>query len=116
VASGKTTMLNSLAGRVRLSGGSARLVDELGKETPLKHMRAKIGFVPQEDTLLPMLTVKDILLHSARLRLPNSMSDVEKVERVDNVISLLGLQRVADSQIGDVLTRGVNSFCLLVWL
>jgi ABC-type multidrug transport system ATPase subunit len=48
------------------------------------------------------------LLFAARLRLPESVSDSAKHERVFKVINDLGLVDVADVRIGDGLKRGVS--------
>src|SRR5690349_9490373 len=36
-----------------------------------------VGFVPQEDVMIRQLSVEQILLHSARTRLPSSLSEAE---------------------------------------
>ena len=45
------------------------------------------------------LTVRENLVFSAALRLPSSISDKEKEERVEDVIQELGLQECADSKV-----------------
>ena len=59
------------------------------------------GYVMQDDQLFPMLTVRETLMFSARLRLPGSMSLEEKRERVEMLIDELGLQSCADTAIGN---------------
>ena len=53
----------------------------------------RMGFVTQDDVLFPTLTVRESLVFAALLRLPNSMSQVQKVQRADNVLQELGLER-----------------------
>ena len=62
----------------------------------------------QEDVLNPTSTVRETLLFAARLRLPESVSDSAKQERVFKVINDLGLIDVADVRIGDGIKRGVS--------
>jgi len=50
------------------------------------------------------LTVRENLMFSANLRLPQSMSSEEKTERVDEAIEELGLDKCADTKVGMKLT------------
>lgn len=45
------------------------------------------------------LTVKENLRFSAALRLPKSVSEAERKERVEDVISELGLTHCADTKV-----------------
>ena len=71
-------------------------------------MRPLIGFVPQQDILPPTLSVHEALLFAARLRLPESIPDSEKLARVDDIVDKLGLTRVRDVRIGDGDKRGIS--------
>ena len=70
-----------------------------------------IGYVMQSDALFPMLTVKETLLFSARLRLPQEMGYTEKRKRVDMLIEELGLQSCADTVIGNEEVSGLSHIC-----
>lgn len=61
----------------------------------------------QEDNLLPLLTVKETLMYSAKFRL-KEMSAKEKEERVESLMHELGLFHVADSFVGDEDKRGIS--------
>ncbi|KAF9193998.1 hypothetical protein BGZ50_006843 [Haplosporangium sp. Z 11] len=102
---GKTTFLSILAGKVAKTEGSIKVN---GKEQPLSLWKKLIGFVPQEDVMLSDLSVREILMHSARMRLPVHMSHNEKRLKVLEVIQFLGLGHVMDNPIGDVETRGIS--------
>ena len=67
------------------------------------------GYVMQDDALFPMLTVRETLMFSAKLRLPESMSHEEKRERVDMLINELGLQSCAETKIGNADVRVIQS-------
>lgn len=45
------------------------------------------------------LTVRENLQFSAALRLPTSVKEQEKEERIDQIIKELGLTKVADSKV-----------------
>jgi ABC-type cobalamin/Fe3+-siderophores transport system ATPase subunit len=62
--------------------------------------------VPQQDVLPPMLTVYEALLFAARLRLPESIPDEEKISRVEVVIDKLGIKSIRDSRIGSNISGG----------
>ena len=67
-----------------------------------------MAFVPQDDTMLDMLTVRDLLTHSAFTRLPGEMSHKEKHRRVNYTLQLLGLTHIADVVVGNDLERGIS--------
>lgn len=54
----------------------------------------KQAYVKQEDVFYSQLTVRETLLMAARLRLPRSMPLDEKIDKVDELISKLGLSKV----------------------
>ncbi|XP_043827418.1 broad substrate specificity ATP-binding cassette transporter ABCG2 isoform X2 [Dromiciops gliroides] len=54
------------------------------------------------------LTVRENLQFSAALRLPTSMKNREKNERINRIIKELGLEKVADSKVGTPFSRGVS--------
>ncbi|KAF9208073.1 hypothetical protein BGZ59_010806 [Podila verticillata] len=102
---GKTTFLSILAGKVGKTDGSIKVN---GKEQTLSLWKKLIGFVPQEDVMLSDLSVREILMHSARMRQPVHMSHNEKRLKVLEVIQFLGLGHIMDNPIGDVETRGIS--------
>jgi len=53
----------------------------------------------QDDVVMGTLTVRENLMFSANLRLPQSMKDEEKLDRVDEAIDDLGLDKCADSKV-----------------
>ncbi|KAH9842509.1 ABC transporter [Rhodofomes roseus] len=102
---GKTTMIEILAGKHK-SGRTTGLVSFPSSHGPVHAPR--IGFVPQQDVLPPMLTVSEALLFAARLRLPESIPDTEKRARVDALVAQLGLAHIRDTRIGDGERRGIS--------
>ena len=68
----------------------------------------RIAFVPQSDILPTNLTVREALIFSASLRLPESVQPHARIARVDEVIEQLGLTRVAHTRIGSATRRGIS--------
>ncbi|KAJ7168414.1 hypothetical protein C8R43DRAFT_984293 [Mycena crocata] len=92
---GKTTLIEILAGKRKSGTTTGRVTyPSPGGASP------RIGFVPQQDVLPPMLTVYEALLFAARLRLPESVSDTEKRTRVEGLLETLGIARLRDVRIG----------------
>ncbi|XP_066548885.1 broad substrate specificity ATP-binding cassette transporter ABCG2 [Amia ocellicauda] len=103
---GKSSLLDVLAGRKDPAGLSGDVLID-GAPQPA-NFKCISGYVVQDDVVMGNLTVRENLLFSAALRLPTSISFKDKEERVANVISELGLTRVADSRVGTELIRGVS--------
>ncbi|KAG9459588.1 hypothetical protein H6P81_004096 [Aristolochia fimbriata] len=105
---GKSTLLRIISGRIKNSDFDPKCISlndhPISSPTQLRRI---CGFVTQEDNLLPLLTVKETLMFSARFRL-RGMSAKEKEERVSLLMEELGLSHVADSYIGDEETRGIS--------
>lgn len=62
---GKTTIMNVLSARAKHTSGTIYIN---GKEDSLSRYSKVMGYVPQDDTMLSDLTVREILNHSARIR------------------------------------------------
>ncbi|RMX47630.1 hypothetical protein pdam_00015147, partial [Pocillopora damicornis] len=65
-------------------------------------------FFLQEDIMHRSLTVKEVLIYQANLRLPSSISQEEKKRKVNEVLDLLDLARVKNTKIGDEESRGIS--------
>ncbi|RHZ83218.1 hypothetical protein Glove_99g58 [Diversispora epigaea] len=102
---GKTTLVSLLTGKVRKTNGRIKVN---GISRPLSNYRKLIGFVPQEDIMLRELTIREILVHSALMRLPTEMPREEKKRKVVEVIKFLELSHVMDTAIGDEESRGIS--------
>jgi energy-coupling factor transporter ATP-binding protein EcfA2 len=62
-------------------------------------VRNRIGFVPQDDILHPLLTITTALRHSARLRFPADTTQAERDARISVVLGQLNLTEHASKQI-----------------
>ncbi|KAI6083623.1 hypothetical protein F4821DRAFT_262748 [Hypoxylon rubiginosum] len=96
---GKSTFVNVLMGKTKNTGGSVMINNIPGK---IKKYKKLIGYVPQDDIVLPELTVYENILHSARIRLPRAWSDVDIKAHVNSVIDCLELSHVRNSLVGSV--------------
>eukprot|EP01117_Protostelium_nocturnum_P018249 TRINITY_DN75_c0_g1_i2.p1 TRINITY_DN75_c0_g1~~TRINITY_DN75_c0_g1_i2.p1 ORF type:complete len:675 (+),score=160.52 TRINITY_DN75_c0_g1_i2:146-2170(+) len=106
--SGKTTLLNTVAGRLESSLEMQGQVLLNGKNASQKVIRKSVGYVMQQDHLLPNLTVRETLQYAALLRLPDSISKAKKMELVEEAIAELGLRDCAETYIGGNGRRGVS--------
>ena len=103
----KTTLLNAIngvapadSGRVMLNGHSFHKL--------LQEDRSLIGIVPQDDLVLPELTVEEALYYSGRLRLSADSTEEEIQRQVERVLQELDIMHIRSSRIGDALKRGIS--------
>lgn len=105
--SGKTTLLSILGGRaqksMKVKGKVLFNGEPLGKD-----VKRKLGYVMQDDLLYESLTVYETLYYAAMLRLPKTMSQEEKIKRINEVITALGLDKCRDTIIGGFFRRGIS--------
>ncbi|KAK0501350.1 ATP-binding cassette sub-family G member 2-like protein [Armillaria luteobubalina] len=90
---GNTTLVDILAQKPQ-SGRITGTISFPGATAPC------IGFVLQQGILPPLLIVYEALSFSARLRLPESVSNSEKQLRVLYIMDRLGILDVKDSRMG----------------
>ncbi|KAK8716347.1 hypothetical protein V6N13_043660 [Hibiscus sabdariffa] len=100
---GKSSLLEILAGKLTPQSGSI-FVNKTAIDKA--QFRKVSGYVTQNDTLFPLLTVEETLMFSAklRLRLPQAQLSV----RVKSLIQELGLEHVAMARVGDDRVRGIS--------
>lgn len=94
---GKTTLLEVLAGMVPLRQVSGQILVN-DRPMDVKHFRRVSGYVTQDDSLFPLLTVEETLMYSALLRLHGGRAAA--VARVGELLKELGLEEIASSRIG----------------
>ncbi|KAJ9469406.1 ABC transporter G family member 7 [Diplonema papillatum] len=101
---GKSTLLNVLAVRAPY-GKAAGSIDVNG--LPPKKMRKKIAYVMQENALFATQTPRETFAFTAALKLPE-LSDAERSELVESVLTALGLQTCADTMVGSLMIKGIS--------
>jgi len=103
---GKSSLLDVLSGRKNSGtiGGTVRFDGAPVKQSDLKFI---CGYVEQFDNLVEDLTVEQMLMYTAELKLPELPKD-EKEARVEEVIQLLQLQSCRSTIIGGELVKGIS--------
>lgn len=102
---GKTSFLDILARKNKrgVVSGDFYVNGEKVSDADYKNV---IGFVDQEDTMLPTLTVHETILNSALLRLPSDMGRSAKEVKVYEVEKQLGIYHIRDALIGSEAGSG----------
>ncbi|KAK3686603.1 hypothetical protein LTR37_019664 [Vermiconidia calcicola] len=95
---GKSTFVNVLMGKLQATAGIMKIN---GWEKDMSKYKKLIGYVPQDDVVFSELTVRENILHSARVRLPSSWRDKAIQDHVDSLIACLQLTHVQHSRVGD---------------
>ncbi|URE31363.1 ABC transporter G family member [Musa troglodytarum] len=109
---GKSTLLEILAGKISPWTPPTILINQ--RPVDRSNLRRISGYVTQKDTLFPLLTVRETLMFSARLRLGcggggSGLSQSQLSSRVESLLRELGLGRVADARVGDdARLRGIS--------
>ncbi|GAA5875055.1 hypothetical protein JCM3774_003416 [Rhodotorula dairenensis] len=128
--SGKTTLLNAIAGRsggldmptgsidIVTAGTDSQATTVNGDGRPESHASAGvlrpreakkvIGYVRQDDFLLPFLTVRETLQFAAALRLPKHVPTATRTAIVEQTIFELGLADAADVVVGGPFRKGIS--------
>lgn len=104
---GKTTLLDILAQKNK-NGVVTGDIKVNGNPVSKHDLKKIIGFVDQEDYLLPTLTVYETVLNSALLRLPRHMSFRAKERKVYEVLRELRILNIKDRTIGSDFERGIS--------
>ncbi|KAF9580372.1 hypothetical protein BGW38_003016 [Lunasporangiospora selenospora] len=100
--SGKTTLLNTLAGRMDPHGTAISDSIRMNGDQPQKYWASRqVGYIQQEEHLLPHLTVKETLSYSADFCLSPNASKAEKEDIVTSLLTDFGLQSCANVIIGE---------------
>jgi len=103
--SGKTSLLNILARRVPITGGEVLVNGEI----QTKKFKSVSAYVTQDDILNGHLTVIEVLLFTAALRLPTRYSLKEKFRIANDIIDSLGLRKTRRTTIGiPGITKGIS--------
>ncbi|KAF8877438.1 P-loop containing nucleoside triphosphate hydrolase protein [Infundibulicybe gibba] len=102
---GKSTLLDLMAFRKQPMDGASATLN--GQPLDAGSMHKISMFVEQEDALLGVLTVRESISYALRLHLP-LLSRKEVGDRVNRVLTALGLQSCADQRIGTAISRGIS--------
>lgn len=96
---GKTTLLNILSRRTDIGVVSGDISID-GSPLDTTFVR-KTGYVQQQDIHSANTTVREALNFAARMRRPQSVPEVEKLQYVETVLQILDMEEYADAIVGN---------------
>lgn len=106
---GKTSLLNIVSGNPTAGKKEGELmINGENVFDSMARIRELSAFIQQDDILMATQTVREAVTFSAMLRLPKSMPIEAKLARVDEVLDMLGLQKCADTIIGNAFNKGIS--------
>ncbi|XP_076116252.1 uncharacterized protein LOC143083788 isoform X1 [Mytilus galloprovincialis] len=101
---GKTSLLNSLAGRQTIASGEITL-----NNSPFtKDWKRRICYVLQQDVFFETLTLRETLQFVANMRLPDSLTNEDKQKFLDGIINDLHLKKCLDTLVGGGMIPGLS--------
>jgi ABC-type multidrug transport system ATPase subunit len=105
--SGKTTFLDVLAGRKAIGTTTGEMLFG-GKRATSQFLRRYTGYVEQFDTLISVLTAREMLLYTAELKRPMAEPLAQKELAVDTLLKDLGLWEAKDVVVGSAMVKGLS--------
>jgi len=102
---GKTMLLRALAGVRPPSKGTIASGDLPDIWQDIDAYRQRLAFIPQDDVVYPLLTVRENLFFAAQLRLSEMVTPDEQTERIEAALELFGLSQHAEKPVA-VLSGG----------
>lgn len=103
---GKSTLLNILSGLNDPTRGNV-VLDTHDLHHEYETMKDYLGYVPQDDLLLPNLTVYENLYYYARLRFP-SKTRAELDAQIELVLNDIGLRAKRDTKVGQATDKTLS--------
>lgn len=95
---GKSTVLNAMCGYLPPSGGNV-YINGVNLYNNFDSLKKMVGYVPQQDIVYDNLTLHDMLLYTAQLRLPEDTSKQEMEAAIARAIATVELTEKRDSLI-----------------
>ncbi len=92
---GKSTLLKLLAGVNRPSAGRVTVNGD-----PLAVRLTDVGYVPQDDIVHSLLSVREALGYAASLRLPSDTTEQDRDAAIEGALSELALEQHAETRVG----------------
>lgn len=93
---GKSTLLNCMCGYLRPASGEV-YINGIDLYQNFDCLRNLVGYVPQSDIVYDNLTLGDMLLYTAKMRLPKDISEAERDAAIDKAIAMVELTEKKDS-------------------
>ena len=104
-ASGKSMFMKALTGRAQTLSISGEFMIN-GMEVDQSDLSHSVAYVPQDDILMGELSAREMLRNAAAMKRNKPLSAINA--DVDRLLSILGLQDVADNSIGTAFVRGLS--------
>ncbi len=95
---GKSTILNALSGYLKPNEGQV-YINGVDLYQNFDRLKRTIGYVPQSDIVYDNLTLHDMLMYTAQLRLPSDTSKEEYERAIDRAIEIVDLKEKKQSYI-----------------
>ena len=95
---GKSTILNAMCGYLRPSDGDV-YINGVNLYSNFDSLKKLIGYVPQSDIVYDNLTLHDMLMYTAKLRLPKDTSSAEMENAISKAIATVELTEKKNSYI-----------------
>ncbi|XP_066334318.1 ABC transporter G family member 1-like [Miscanthus floridulus] len=103
---GKTTLLDTLAGRLGPGMNKTGQILINGRQEKLAYGTS--AYVTQDNVLMSTLSVREAVYYSAQLQLPDTMPLPEKRSHAERLIREMGLADAMDTRIGGWITKGIS--------
>ena len=104
---GKTSLMEVISNQSKSGEVRGKLYLN-GNPVDIETIKKISGFVFQDDVILRTMTVSEALYMSALLKLPETISKEEKINRVNEMISILHLEKCKDTIVGDSIIKGIS--------
>lgn len=95
---GKSTLLNCMCGYLKPAQGGV-FINGVNLYQNFDSLKKLVGYVPQSDIVYDNLTLHDMLLYTAKLRLPKDTTPKEREEVIDRAINMVELVEKKNSLI-----------------
>ncbi|XP_045769049.1 ATP-binding cassette subfamily G member 4-like isoform X1 [Maniola jurtina] len=96
---GKSSLMDILAGYTKPTSGRVRVNGRVRNE---KMFRRRSCYILQDDKVHDMLTIQESLTIAAELKLGNHVSSKQKLQRVDEIITSLGVGQARGTRAGSL--------------
>lgn len=95
---GKSTILNAMCGYLKPTNGEV-YINGIDLYRNFDSLKKLIGYVPQSDIVYDNLTLHDMLMYTAKLRLPKDTMSAERESAIDRAIEMVELPEKKNSLI-----------------
>lgn len=95
---GKSTVLNCMCGYLKPAAGHV-YINGIDLYSHFDTLKSLIGYVPQQDIVYDNLTLYDMLMYTAKLRLPKDTTPAEQEAAIDRAIATVELTEKKDALI-----------------